>query len=96
MFTDPDVARPMMAEAGFDAVDMTDLDSKITVSEAEHLFDFFDAGAVHAAFLLSRQPQDRRDAVRADLAKRVVSQGVKVADGYQVATPSVMVYGMRG
>ena len=96
MFTDPDVARPMMAEAGFDAVDMTDLDSKITVSEADHLFDVFDAGAVRAASLLSRQPQDRRDAVRADLAKRVVSQGVKVADGYQVATPSVMVYGMRG
>jgi hypothetical protein len=55
------------------------------------LFDVFDGGAVRAASLLKRQPKERRDAIRADLATRVQAEANKDIRGYFVPAPSVVI-----
>ena len=45
--------------------------------------------------LLKGQPADRREAIRAYLAERVQSEGVRSADGYFVPAPSAIVSGVR-
>ena len=59
------------------------------------MFDVFDRGAVRAASLLGGQPEAQRDAIRADLAARTRSDGIKLDKGYLVPAPSVIISAIR-
>ena len=89
--TDRDVATRMVTQAGFRDVAFADLDTDLWVRTPEALFDVFAGGAVRAASLLSGQPTDRRDAIRADLAARVLAQGRAEAGGHLVPAPSLRI-----
>ncbi len=89
------VAEPLLLAAGFHAIEVTELATEIAIQSPEDLFDVFDRGAVRAAVLLSGQPTENRDAIRADLAKRTTAEGVADANGYVVATPCVVVSAIR-
>ena len=91
MLVDREIAKPMVEDAGFHNVRLIDVASELCVSDPKMLFDVFDGGAVRAASLLKRQPKERRDAIRADLAKRVQAEGNKQTRGYIVAAPSVVI-----
>ncbi|MEP0943590.1 MAG: methyltransferase domain-containing protein [Rhizobiaceae bacterium] len=89
------VARPIVESAGFVDVELIEVNSELTVSSPEALFDLFDSGAVRTASLLSRQPDQRRDAIRDDLAKRTQSEGTEGELGYLVPAPSVIISAVR-
>lgn len=88
-------AEPMMRKAGFVDIELTDLATQLSVPTPEALFDAFDQGAVRAASLLGQQSQARRNAIRLDLADRVLSEGKKYEAGYLVPTPCVIVSAVR-
>lgn len=89
------IAEPMLHTAGFHGVEVTELATEIGIQTPEDLFDVFDRGAVRAAVLLSGQPAEKRDAIRADLAERTRAHGIAAEGGYIVATPSVIVSAIR-
>ena len=91
MLVDSDIAKPLVENAGFANVRLVDVASELCVSDPQTLFDVFDGGAVRAASLLKRQPNERRDAIRADLAMRVQAEASKAIGGYLVPAPSVVV-----
>ncbi len=95
MFTDPAVAEPVTAEAGFTDVKVTAIPTELHVHAPEALFDVFHGGAVRAASLLRRQPGRHGDAIRQDLAARVRSEGTRQQNGYLVPAPSVIVSATR-
>lgn len=92
---DISVARPLVENAGFVDVKLVEVASELCVPSPDALFDVFDAGAVRAASLLSRQPAARRSAIRDDLAKRTQAEGTKGALGFLVPAPSVVVSAVR-
>lgn len=81
----------MVTDAGFTDFDLSHVASDLGIAHPDALFDAFDRGAVRAAALLSGQQQDRRDAIRADLAARVRADGRGHGQGYLVPAPSVVV-----
>ncbi|WP_226689722.1 methyltransferase domain-containing protein [Ruegeria arenilitoris] len=91
MLVDSGIAKPMVENAGFRNVRLIDVASELCVSDPKMLFDVFDGGAVRAASLLKRQPKERRDAIRADLATRVQAEVKKDLRGYFVPAPSVVI-----
>ncbi|NNL17370.1 MAG: ubiquinone biosynthesis methyltransferase UbiE, partial [Boseongicola sp.] len=95
LLTDEGIANDMMNRAGFREVEITDVQSKFWVSKPEDLFDVFDQGAVRAAALLRGQSNAVRDEIRADLAHRVVTDGVANEGGYVVLAPSVVISGTK-
>ena len=95
VLVDFDLAKSTVETAGFTDVTLVEVDSNLSVSSPEALFDLFDGGAVRTASLLSRQPAPRRDAIRNDLAMRTKSDGKKVEQGYLVPAPSVVVSAVR-
>ncbi|MEM1045491.1 MAG: methyltransferase domain-containing protein [Pseudomonadota bacterium] len=90
------IAKPMVREAGFVDVQSVEMATELSIATPEALFDAFDRGAVRAASLLGGQPAAQRDAIRADLAARTRSDGIKREDGYLVPAPSVLVSAVRG
>ena len=95
IFTDPAIAKPMVTDAGFIDVQLTDVPTELWVNTPEALFDAFDRGAVRAASLLGGQSKAQRDAIRLDLAKRTRANGIKHKDGYLVPAPCVIVSAIR-
>lgn len=95
MLVDRSIAGPMVADAGFVDVKLTDVATELGVHAPEALFDAFDRGAVRAASLLGGQSAAQRDAIRADLAARVRSDGREHEEGYLVPAPSVVVSAVR-
>ena len=95
MLVDAEVADPMVRQAGFHNIRLKDVASTVWIKTPEDLFDVFDQGAVRAASLLGGQPQDKRAAIRADLASRVLKQGTKDRSGYLIAAPSVVITATR-
>lgn len=93
---DGSAAEPMLADAGFADVRLTEAATELRVRDPEALFEVFDRGAVRAASLLGGQSKERRDAIRADLAARTRSDGVRTEGGYRVPAPSVIVSARRG
>ncbi len=89
--TDAGEAETTVVSVGLSAFQLADIASEIWVERPEDLFDVFDQGAVRAASLLARQPEVLRDAIRADLAKRVRAEGVVHNGGYLVPAPSVAI-----
>lgn len=89
------MAKLTVESAGFIDVELVEVDSKLSVSSPEALFDLFDGGAVRTASLLNRQPASRRDAIRNDLAMRTKSEGIRVERGYLVPAPSVIISAVR-
>ncbi len=95
LLSNRDVAEEMVTKAGFSDVQFVDIPSEIWVPLPESLFDVFDKGAVRAASLLGGQPDHLRDAIRADLAARVVAEGQAKDGGYVVPAPSVAISAKR-
>lgn len=95
VLADINVARPTVENAGFVDVKAFEIASELCVSDPEALFDLFDAGAVRAASLLSRQPASKRDAIRNDLARRTQAEGTEGRLGFIVPAPSVVVTAVR-
>ena len=95
MLVDPEVADPMVRQAGFRNIRFKDVTSACWVATPENLFDTFDQGAVRAAALLGGQPQEKRAAIREALAGRVLRQGTEANGGYLVPAPSVVVSATR-
>lgn len=91
LLADSAIAGPMVTDAGFADVHLVDVATELAVHTPEALFDAFDRGAVRAASLLGGQSADRREAIRADLAARTRSDGIRHEDGYRVPAPSVIV-----
>ena len=89
------VAKSTVESAGFFDVELIEVDSKLSVSSPEALFDLFNGGAVRTASLLNRQPASRRDAIRKDLAVRTQAEGVKAKQGFLVPAPSVIISAVR-
>jgi len=96
VLADIDIARPTVEKAGFVDVKVVEVASEVHVASPDALFDLFDAGAVRAASLLSRQPASKRDAIRDDLARRTQAEGTEGTLGFRVPTPSVVVTAVRG
>ncbi len=90
MLADRTIAEPMMSALGFADIDVTELPTELELEIPEALFDAFDRGAVRAASLLGGQSQAIRDAIRADLASRVRSEGTEANGRFRVRSPSVM------
>ncbi len=95
LLVDSSVAEPMVANAGFVDVQLTNVATELGVQIPESLFDAFDRGTVRAASLLGGQPNAQRQAIRADLAARTRSDGIKLEDGYLVPAPSVIISATR-
>lgn len=95
MLVDRSISGPMIADAGFLDVKLTDVATELGVNTPEALFDAFDRGAVRAASLLRGQPTAQREAIRADLAARVRTGGRERKRGYLVPAPSVFVSAVR-
>ncbi|MCY6382452.1 methyltransferase domain-containing protein [Hoeflea prorocentri] len=94
MMADIAIAEPILTRSGFSGVKGTGIASQLLVSAPEALFDAFDKGAVRAASLLGGQSSERRDAIRADLAQRVRSDGRETQGGFLVPAPSVVISAM--
>jgi len=95
ILVDSAIAKPMVANAGFVDVQLSNVATELGVQAPESLFDAFDRGAVRAASLLGGQPTAQRDAIRADLAARTRSDGIKHEEGYLVPAPSVIISAVR-
>lgn len=95
LLADSSVAASMVTDAGFTAVTSDNIATELGLTEPEALFDAFDRGAVRAASLLGGQPDANRAAIRADLAARTRSEGVRHAEGYRVPAPSVIVSAIK-
>ena len=85
----------MVENAGFVDVQIANVATELRVQAPEALFDLFDGGAVRTASLLRRQPTERRDAIRADLAARTQAEGIKHNEGFLVPAPSVIISAVR-
>jgi len=94
-FVDRAQARPVVEAAGFVDMNSHDVASELSLSRPTALFDLFDAAAVRAASLLSRQKETRRNAIRDDLARRVTADGTRTPQGYLVPAPSVVIVARR-
>lgn len=88
-------AQPMVENAGFEQVRLSEVASRLSVPNPDALFDLFDGGAVRTASLLSRQPDAWRTAIRDDLARRTRTEGQRTQHGYLVPAPSVIVMAVR-
>ena len=88
-------AQPMVENAGFEQVRLSEVASRLSVPNPDALFDLFDGGAVRTASLLGRQPDARRTAIRDDLTRRTRTEGQKTQHGYLVPAPSVIVMAVR-
>ncbi len=95
LLTDSSIAASMVADAGFTTITSDNIATEIGLSVPEALFDTFARGAVRAASLPSGQPDANRAAIRADLATRTRSEGVRHVQGYRVPAPSVIVSATR-
>lgn len=95
LLVDSAIAIPMVTNAGFVDVGLSNVASELWVQTPDSLFDAFDKGAVRAASLLGGQPKAQRDAIRADLASRTKSAGIKHQEGYLVPAPSVIISAVR-
>lgn len=95
MLTDPEVAHPMVRDAGFVDVETTELPTELALAAPEELYDVFHGGAVRAAVLLSGQPKENQHAIRDALAARVRNEGKHSGDGHIVPAPSVIVSALR-
>lgn len=89
------LAENTLVEAGFRDVTSRDVATEVWVQRPEDIFDVFDQGAVRAAALLMGQSDARRDAIRAELAAQVRSEGRALDGGFVVQTPSVIVTARR-
>lgn len=89
------IAEPIVRAAGFENISVENLPTQLSVSTPEALFDAFDLGAVRAAALLQQQPDEIRQAIRQDLANRVLAEGTKMEDGYVVPAPAAIVSAVR-
>lgn len=89
------LAEDMVGEAGFAAIEVTDVPSEMIVTDPEDLFDVFYKGAVRAAERFAGQTQAVRDAVQQELADRTRADGREVEAGWAVQSPSVVVSAVR-
>lgn len=96
LLTNQSIAIPMMLELGFEDVSVTEVDSELELETPEALFDAFDRGAVRAASLLGGQSEEIRQAIRADLAAHVRSEGHQVNGLFRVRAPSTIVTAVLG
>lgn len=88
-------AEQLVAQAGFEQISVLTLKTELGLSDPADLFDAFDQGAVRAAMLLSGQSEHRRNAIRRDLADKVLTFGTTEETGYRVPAPSVVITAMR-
>lgn len=95
MLTDPEVAHPMVRDAGFVDVATIELPTELALAAPEELFDVFHDGAVRAAVLLSGQPKENQNAISEALAARVRNEGRTCEGGFVVPAPSVIVSALR-
>ncbi|WP_428688268.1 class I SAM-dependent methyltransferase [Roseibium sp.] len=95
LLADINIAEPMLVKTGFTGIKLSDVASQLWVQGPEALFSAFDEGAVRAAALLGAQSEERREAIRADLAARVWSEGTKVESGFLVPAPSVLLSAVK-
>lgn len=95
ILVDSAIVKPMVANAGFVDIQLSNVATELGVQSPEALFDAFDQGAVRAASLLGGQPTAQRDAIRAELAARTRSDGIKQEEGYLVPAPSVIISAVR-
>ncbi|MGB7240495.1 MAG: methyltransferase domain-containing protein [Sulfitobacter sp.] len=95
ILVDRAIAEPMVHNAGFADMQISEVASELWLRAPEDLFDTFDQGAVRAASLLSGQSAARRDAIRADLAAKVRAKGTAHNGGYLVPAPSVVISATR-
>ena len=95
LLADRAIATEMVTAAGFAEVQMQEVATEFWISEPGALYDVFYQGAVRAALLLGSQPIEMREAIREDLAKRVLNEGTKDSGGYRVPAPCVVISATR-
>lgn len=88
-------AEQLVAQAGFEQISILTLETELGLSDPADLFDAFDQGAVRAAMLLNGQSEQRRSAIRQDLADKVLALGRAENPGYRVPAPSAVITATR-